>query len=291
MALLGIPQGAVQAAASGFPINQQQTVNEPFIWGEGGRRMTPEDIALQQQIAEQQRLAGADFSPVGSIWEGLGRVGQGVMSGIGQRDARRASEANAAESDAVLQALLSGETSSEVGIDPVMAALANPNISEQVRGLAEMEYKRRNPAPGKDPEAVVLARIANDPNRPQAERVAAAERLTGINDPFTSLIVGGNTVMGRQSQVQQALQGGGGLASGGGPQPGTVEDGFVFRGGNPSDQSNWEPVTTSNTTAPQQGANGIPSQLSLQQYMATVNAMGKEATDAWIARNNVRVGN
>jgi hypothetical protein len=30
--------------------------------------------------------------------------------------------------------------------------------------------------------------------------------------------------------------------SGSGPQPGTVEDGFRFRGGNPSDPNNWEPV-------------------------------------------------
>lgn len=284
MALLGIPQGAVQAAASGFPINQQQTVNEPFVWGEGGRRMTPEDIALQREIAERQRLAGADFSPVGSIWEGLGRVGQGVMSGIGQRDARRASEANAAESDAVLQALLSGETSSEGGIDPVMAALANPNISEQVRGLAELEYKRRNPAPGKDPEAVVLARIANDPNRPQAERVAAAERLTGINDPFTSLIVGGNTVMGRQSQVQQALQGGGGLASmSGGMAPDTLPPDFNFDGGQGG-------PSIENTPAPTLGNNGMPSFLTPEQYQATVAAMGKEQTDAWARRNNVRIG-
>lgn len=45
-----------------------------------------------------------------------------------------------------------------------------------------------------------------------------------------------------------------------------------------------------NTAPPALGQNGIPQTLTRQQYMATVNAMGKEKTDAWIARNNVKVG-
>lgn len=215
MALLGLPQGVLQGAASGFPIGQQQTVSEPFIWGEGGRRMTPEDIAIQRQIAEQQRLAGADFSPVGSVWEGLGRVGQGVMSGIGQRDVRRASEANAAESNAVLQALLSGETAAEGGIDPVMAALANPNISEQVRDLAELEYKRRNPAAPKPTEFNrLLAERGIAPGTPEYN-AAYDNFIAGKSDPLiTATLPGERFYSGPQSQLAQFLQGGGDPASG-----------------------------------------------------------------------------
>ena len=40
----------------------------------------------------------------------------------------------------------------------------------------------------------------------------------------------------------------------GGPQPGTVEDGYRFRGGNPADSSAWEPVGG----AASQGAGGFP---------------------------------
>lgn len=49
--------------------------------------------------------------------------------------------------------------------------------------------------------------------------------------------------------------------------------------------------TMQNTPAPQTGANGFPSVLSPQQYQATVNAMGKEKTDAWMQRNGIRMGN
>lgn len=33
-----------------------------------------------------------------------------------------------------------------------------------------------------------------------------------------------------------------GMAQGQGPQPGTVEDGYVFKGGNPADPNSWQPV-------------------------------------------------
>jgi hypothetical protein len=36
--------------------------------------------------------------------------------------------------------------------------------------------------------------------------------------------------------------GGTAAPAGGGPQPGTVEAGYRFKGGNPADQANWEPV-------------------------------------------------
>jgi hypothetical protein len=79
----------------------------------------------------------------------------------------------------------------------------------------------------------------------------------------------------------------------GGPQAGAVEDGYRFKGGNPSDPNSWEPVepTIQNTPAPQVGANGMPQVLSRQQYQATVASMGKAATDAWMQRNNIRMGN
>lgn len=47
----------------------------------------------------------------------------------------------------------------------------------------------------------------------------------------------------------------------------------------------------SNTPAPQTGANGFPATLTRDQYQAVVNQMGQAATDAWMARNNVRLGN
>lgn len=48
--------------------------------------------------------------------------------------------------------------------------------------------------------------------------------------------------------------------------------------------------TIQNTPAPQLGANGIPAVLTRAQYQATVNALGKEATDAWMQRHGVQLG-
>lgn len=82
------------------------------------------------------------------------------------------------------------------------------------------------------------------------------------------------------------------LDVGGGPQPGAVEDGYRFRGGNPADPNSWEPVqpTIQNTPVPQLGANGFPSVLTRQQYQAVVNAKGQAATDEWMRRNNIQIG-
>src|SRR3546814_14365768 len=85
------------------PVGQMQTA-QPFTWGQGGQRLTPEDIALQRRLAAQQMQQGADFSPIGHWSQGLARVAQGLFGGMRERRAAKASEANAAESNAVLQA-------------------------------------------------------------------------------------------------------------------------------------------------------------------------------------------
>src|SRR3546814_19338725 len=84
------------------PVGQMQTA-QPFTWGQGGQRLTPEDIALQRRLAAQQMQQGADFSPIGHWSQGLARVAQGLFGGMRERRADKASEANAAESNAVLQ--------------------------------------------------------------------------------------------------------------------------------------------------------------------------------------------
>lgn len=52
-----------------------------------------------------------------------------------------------------------------------------------------------------------------------------------------------------------------------------------------------DPPSINNTPAPQTGANGFPATLTRDQYQAVVDQMGQVATDAWMARNNVRLGN
>jgi len=92
-----------------------------------------------------------------------------------------------------------------------------------------------------------------NPGTPQWQQ-AMARRVQNQLDPWTSIVVGGNSVMGRQSAVEAALKGGG--QASGGPAVGTVEDGYRFKGGDPSDQRNWEPVQGGQTVAPSGGFPG-----------------------------------
>lgn len=50
-------------------------------------------------------------------------------------------------------------------------------------------------------------------------------------------------------------------------------------------------ATTQNTPAPQLGGSGFPASLTPDQYQAVVNAKGKSATDAWVARHGIKIGN
>lgn len=52
----------------------------------------------------------------------------------------------------------------------------------------------------------------------------------------------GNNGDGTFTIIPRAMINGGSPAPAAGPQPGTVEDGYRFRGGDPGDPNNWEPV-------------------------------------------------
>jgi hypothetical protein len=117
-----------------------QTPDEPFQWGSGGRRMTPEQIAQQQQIAAS--LMQVDYSPIASPWQGLARVSQNVLGALQNRQAGKAQDANRAESSSVLQALLAG------GDKPDPAALTsaalNPYLDETARKFAGTQLSALN---------------------------------------------------------------------------------------------------------------------------------------------------
>lgn len=95
-----------------------------FLWGRGGRRMTPEDIAFERRLAANQQQG--DYSPIQSPWQGLARVAGNLNGALRERSADRASEANADETRSVLEALMAGGTAPAAPspADPVATALA-----------------------------------------------------------------------------------------------------------------------------------------------------------------------
>lgn len=96
-------------------------------------------------------------------------------------------------------------------------------------------------------------RAHKTPDVPELAKTVGYYRSIGRDDIADDL-----EAKGRMVPVQQAdpntgevryqyvrptmLMGGGSSAPMKAPQPGTVEDGYMFKGGDPSDQSNWVPV-------------------------------------------------
>lgn len=247
--------------------------NEPFFFGRGGKRMTPEDITLRRRLGLQQLQQGIDTSPVGHWTAGLARVANSLAGRLEMNRADKAADRNADESRSVVEALLSGQPSANGG-DPIAAALANPYVDDSAQSLAVKMWEQRNPRPSAPPEIIELAQIANDPARPEYERQAAADRIRAVNDPFITFSGPSFGYAGPQSEFATALGGGQANAT----PPATLPPDFDF-----SDP------TVENTPAPTLGANGMPATLTRQQYQAVVAAKGQAATDAWARRNGIRV--
>lgn len=221
------------------PIPQQQAMQAPFQWGSGGRRMTPEQIAREREIA--QAMMQSDYSPVQHWSQGLGRVADGLLGGMRDRDARKAEQANMQYSDEILQSLMNpggvpsasgapGVASPAPGanIGQLSAILANPYVSPQVQALAkrqldiaDFETKQRLQSQyGEQPEIVRLATIARDQSQPPEVRAAAEGRIKALNDPEI-VIPGlpGGTYVGPRSGVGMAY---GAAPAETVPAPGTV---------------------------------------------------------------------
>ncbi|MBB6425171.1 hypothetical protein [Sphingopyxis sp. JAI128] len=97
---------------------------QPFIWGQGGRRMTPEDIARERALAARQMQS--DYSPVQHWSQGLGRVADNVLGALRDRKAQKAADANAADGRRIAELLTQppsepgyGQPAASSGIAPV----------------------------------------------------------------------------------------------------------------------------------------------------------------------------
>lgn len=129
------------------PLAPQGTLSAgpaPFVWADGGRRMTPDEVAQQRAVAQQMEAAGMDYSPVQSWTQGADRVAQALVGGLDARRAREAGDENTAESASVAQQLMNaGPNGPDKG--SVAAALVNPYLDDTTRQLAVKAYERLYP--------------------------------------------------------------------------------------------------------------------------------------------------
>lgn len=98
----------------------------PFLWGAGGRRLTPEEILLERKAATSLGSEAMSTAPVGHWSAGLNRVLQGLMAGYDSYSADQASKQNGAESSSVIQALLGGGAAAPAAAPVVAPAGATP---------------------------------------------------------------------------------------------------------------------------------------------------------------------
>lgn len=82
---------------------------QPFTWGAGGAKLTPEEIARQRQLADALTSQGIDLSPIASPWQGAARMADALVGNIKSARADRAEKANADYSAQIVQGLLGGQ--------------------------------------------------------------------------------------------------------------------------------------------------------------------------------------
>lgn len=195
----GIPENI--AAPSTF---WEPQPDEPFVWGQGGSKLTPEQIAAQQAIAQQ--MMQSDYSPVGSVWEGLGRVTDNVTGALKGRKLEKQAEASNADRMAQI-ALLLGENNADLapaisGGDSVVSALAGDILKQRMP-------KAQNPTDFQQ----MLHAGGIMPGTPEyaAQNLARAQSLS---DPLVTVsLPDGGIFNGPASQLAAVLKGGGQAAA------------------------------------------------------------------------------
>lgn len=222
----------------------------PFIWGAGGSRLTPAQILAKQKIAAQ--LSQPDYSPVSSIYQGLGRVVDNVHGALEERGLRKASAANAAHDQIVASLLASGGTGA--GTSAVAAALADPYLSDSTHQLAGKVFDVQNRKPAEphywETNDGSLGMIGAD-GKPTIAYKDPTPKVTTLavdnGDGTKTLYRVGPDGVPLGAGVQGA---GGATAAPAPPTVGTVEDGHRFIGGDPAVESNWQPVESAGGAAP-----------------------------------------
>lgn len=121
-------------------------VLQPFVWGRGGARLTPEQLAAQQSIA--RNMTQADYSPVGSVWEGLGRVANNVTGALELRSLKGEQSKINDDRSAQIERLL-GEGNADLapafsGGDPVASALAGVVLKSRLPKQGAPHYWETN---------------------------------------------------------------------------------------------------------------------------------------------------
>lgn len=266
----------------------------PFLWGRGGQRLSPDAIDMQRRLAAQQMAAGSDFSPLGHWTQGLARVANSVVGGIQMNRADRAAEERQAAQEQSIAALLADYDPASGEPDPVVAALADPEL----RQLGMSVLEARNPkAPAPTEFEKLLTARGIEPGSEQWN-TSLDRYIMGKSDPqVTVTLPGGGIFIGPQSELATVLQGGGGPASGAGATPPPPEAVEELRA-NPSTAAQFDEVFGAGAADKVLGGQALNAAYSSNvitpeeaaRVRQSLGPQGQAAFDAWLRRNNITVG-
>ncbi|MCD0415683.1 cell wall hydrolase [Rubrivivax sp. JA1024] len=174
----------------------------PFVWGDGGAQLTPDQVASRRRLAQQMIAQGTSYSPIASPWQGAARVAQALLGGYD--DAQAEKQDAQARKDAVAQvaALLGGGTATS----PPSASAATPGppslplpaqaarpADTSNRILEADEPSPLDPPSGADRDLAIRTIIAEAGDQPTAGQTAVAAVL---RNRAASGRYGGNTLEG-----------------------------------------------------------------------------------------------
>lgn len=157
---------------------------ESFVWGAGGARLTPEEIASRRKVADALALQASDgtFAPgtrgaAGIATQGLAKMSKGLLAGVMQNRADSASQANADDNKAMITALLSGGGAQAAAAAPVAAApvaSAAPAPSTEGKIYNNDEPSPLDPPSGTDRQRMIATILGEAGNEPQLGKNAVA---------------------------------------------------------------------------------------------------------------------
>lgn len=220
-----LPMGAYAAVD---PVVQElMKPAEPFVWGAGGAKLTPEQVAALR--AQGEGMAASDFSPVGHWTQGLGRALSNLEGGLKVKRAERMEGENRARDAELAEAMAGGRVDDAT----IARVLMDPNAGAGVREFAGMEYAARRPKASAPTELEKLMLAANIQRGSPEWNAQLTAELRNRRDPFTTFT--GPTIgyVGPQSGLAAALGGGGqaSVAQPGAEPPAVLPPDFDFEGG------------------------------------------------------------
>lgn len=266
--------GYVHSSVGGIARRGNEFANDPAaVSGAGGQPAKPGAVKSgwdsrleldRNERANIERQRMVDISRQGGIGEGGGRLsivgGVDAMDLAGQRRELSIASGSRNLSQSTLQSMAGqgaiaklrdtqGEARSPAGDPAQVAAQRSKALIEQQ--LAEQGLRDRQVQARAAGRLAVLQEVMADLNAPREQREAAAATYTSLTTPAKDRYVMQDTVIasdpingpkyGKQaidvitgqpvSGVQAQVPGT--------PQPGYRKDGYVFQGGDPSDQRNW----------------------------------------------------